>query len=117
MVKDLAFVAYSVKDAPTAAKFYREVIGLEPGETFGDHWIEFNVGTATFGIGNGEGLGLAPGSSSGAAFEVDDIAAMRERLLSAGVKATEIHSFPSGCAAVFAWDPDGNQFALHQKNA
>jgi predicted enzyme related to lactoylglutathione lyase len=115
MVKDLAFVAYSVKDAPTAAKFYRDVIGLEPGEEFGDHWIEFNVGTTAFGVGNGEGLGLAPGSSSGAAFEVDDLVAMRDHLLAHGVRATEIHDFPSGCAACFAWDPDGNQFALHQK--
>jgi predicted enzyme related to lactoylglutathione lyase len=116
MVKDLAFVAYSVKDAATGAKFYREVVGLEPGEIFGDHWAEFNVGTATFGVGNGEGLGITPGSSTGAAFEVDDVAAARERMLSAGVKVTELQDFPN-CSVCFAWDPDGNQFALHQRRS
>ena len=73
MVKDIAFFAYSVRDVPRARAFYAETLGLSPGQSFGDHWIEFNVGNATFGIGNGEPLGFEPGSSTGAAFEVDDL--------------------------------------------
>lgn len=116
MVKDLAFVAYSVKDVPAAAAFYRDVIGLQPGEAFGEHWVEFNLGSTAFGIGNGESLGMAPGSSSGASFEVDDIAGMRENLLAHDVKVTELYEFPN-CSACFAWDPEGNHFALHQRKA
>ncbi len=114
MIKDLAFLAYSVRDVPAATAFYRDVVGLQPGEAFGDHWIEFNVGATTFGIGNGEPLGFEPGKSTGAAFEVDDIAGMRERLLGRGVIVTELQEFPN-CSACFVTDPEGNRFSLHQK--
>jgi predicted enzyme related to lactoylglutathione lyase len=114
MVKDIAFIAYSVGDVPRARDFYRDVLGLEVGETFGDHWVEFNVGNATFGIGYGEALGFVPGASNGAAFEVDDIEALRSRLQTTGLEVSELHEFPA-CRTCFASDPDGNRFALHQR--
>jgi predicted enzyme related to lactoylglutathione lyase len=114
MVKDIAFFAYSVRDVPRARTFYAEALGLRPGDSFGDHWIEFDVGNATFGIGDGSALGFEPGSSTGAAFEVDDIQAMRERLKAAAVEVGEVHEFP-GCITCFARDPEGNRFALHQR--
>jgi len=116
MIKDLAFVAYSVRDVPRATEFYRDVVGLQPGETFGDHWVEFNIGSTAFGIGNGEGLGFAPGSSTGASFEVDDIGGMREKLLAHNVKVTDVYDFPN-CSACFVTDPEGNRFALHQRKS
>jgi len=114
MVKNMAFIAYSVRDVPASVAFYRDVVGLEPGESFGDHWVEFNVGATAFGIGNGESLGFTPGTSTGAAFEVDDIAGLRERLVQHNAKVTEVHDFPN-CSACFVTDPEGNRFALHQK--
>lgn len=114
MVKDIAFLAYSVRDVPRAKAFYRDVLGLQPGESFGDHWVEFDVGSTTFGIGNGESLGLMPGASNGAAFEVDDVRAMRDRLEESGVEVGEIHEFPA-CFSCFASDPEGNKFAIHQR--
>ena len=116
MIKDMAFVAYSVRDVPRARDFYRDTLGLVPGDAFGDHWIEFNVGNTTFGIGNGESLGFEPGASTGAAFEVDDISAMRERVAAAGVEVSEIYEFPA-CQSCFAHDPEGNRFALHQRRS
>jgi predicted enzyme related to lactoylglutathione lyase len=116
MIKDIAFFAYSVSDVPRARDFYRDVLGLQAGDSFGDHWIEFNVGSTTFGIGNGEGLGFKPGASTGAAFEVDDMNAMRERLKASGVEVGEVHEFPA-CVTCFASDPEGNRFALHQRRA
>jgi predicted enzyme related to lactoylglutathione lyase len=114
MVKDMAFVAYSVRDVPRARAFYRDTLGLIPGDSFGDHWIEFNVGSSTFGIGNGESLGFEPGASTGAAFEVDDIYATSERLKASGVEVGGVHEFPA-CLTCFAQDPEGNRFALHQR--
>jgi catechol 2,3-dioxygenase-like lactoylglutathione lyase family enzyme len=114
MVRDIAFFAYSVRDVPRARAFYTETLGLRPGEVFGDHWVEFDVGATTFGIGNGEPLGFEPGSSTGAAFEVDDLHAMRDRLKASGVEVGEVHEFPA-CVTCFARDPDGNRFALHQR--
>jgi len=114
MVKEIAFFAYSVRDVPRARAFYTEVLGLVPGDSFGDHWVEFDVGNVTFGIGNGEPLGFEPGSSTGAAFEVDDMHSTRERLKSAGVEVGEVYEFPA-CVTCFARDPEGNRFALHQR--
>jgi len=114
MVKDMAFIAYSVRDVPAATSFYRDVIGLKPGESFGEHWVEFDVGSTTFGIGNGESLGFEPGKSTGASFEVDNIDEMRERLAASGAEVSEVHKFPN-CSACFAKDPEGNRFALHQR--
>jgi len=114
MVKEIAFFAYSVRDVPRARVFYTETLGLKPGAAFGDHWIEFDVGNATFGVGNGESLGFQPGSSTGAAFEVDDLPAMREKLQAGGVEVSEVFEFPA-CITCFASDPEGNRFALHQR--
>jgi extradiol dioxygenase family protein len=114
MIKDIAFFAYSVRDVSRARDFYGETLGLKEGASFGDHWVEFDVGNTTFGIGNGEGLGFEPGASTGAAFEVDDLRGMRERLEASGVEVGEVHEFP-GCVTCFARDPEGNRFALHQR--
>jgi predicted enzyme related to lactoylglutathione lyase len=116
MIKDVAFFAYSVRDVPAAIAFYRDVIGLKPSAMFSEHWAEFDVGSVTFGIGNGEPLGMAPGTSFGAMFEVDDIAAERERLLKAGVKASDVHESPV-CFSVFVEDPEGNKLGIHQRKA
>jgi catechol 2,3-dioxygenase-like lactoylglutathione lyase family enzyme len=33
VVKEIAFFAYSVRDLPAAVKFYRDVLGLRPGQS------------------------------------------------------------------------------------
>lgn len=114
MIKDLSFLAYSVRDVPAAKAFYRDTIGLKPSAMFGDHWAEFDVGNATFGVGNGEPLGIKPGSSFSATFEVDDLKAERERLVGLGVPVTEIMDMPS-CQSAFVTDPEGNKFGIHQR--
>ena len=117
MVKDLAFAAYYVKDVPAARRFYGEVLGLKPGDCFNDDWIEFDLGSTVFALdGTGEHLGITPGTSTGVVFEVDDVDAMRRRLVDAGIEATEVHDMPS-CRVSFASDPEGNRFAIHQRKA
>ncbi len=114
MIKEMAFVAYSVTDVPRAVAFYRDTIGLVPGQLFGDHWAEFDVGATTFGVGNGAALGIEPGSQFSAAFEVDDLEPMRGKLLAAGVTVTDV-SESAACFTCFVTDPEGNRFGLHQR--
>jgi predicted enzyme related to lactoylglutathione lyase len=114
MIKEIAFVAYSVKDVPRAVAFYRDVVGLKPGDMVSEHWAEFDIGGTTFGVGNGESIGITPGSQQSAAFEVDDIAAERERFVTHGVEVTDIWDSPV-CRGCFVTDPDGNRIALHQR--
>ena len=111
----MSFVAYAVSDVPRARRFYQDVVGLQPGESFGDNFVEFNVGGTTFAI-DGEPPGIAPGSSSGATFEVDDVVAMRATLIERGVPVTDVHESPV-CRFAFATDPDGNGFGIHQRKS
>lgn len=113
MIRDIAFIAYAVRDVPRAVAFYRDVVGLEPGESFGDEMAEFNAGSATFAV-DAHPPDYEPGTCNGVAFEVDDIRAAYDRLVRASVTVTEIYDFPN-CSACFAKDPDGNGFALHQR--
>jgi predicted enzyme related to lactoylglutathione lyase len=115
MVKDIAFVAYAVRDVPKAAAFYRDVVGLGESTAFTEQFIEFNVGSGAFAV-DGDPPGYEPGTCSGVNFEVDDIAAARQRLIDYGVAVTEVYEF-SACSACFAKDPDGNNFVLHQLKA
>jgi predicted enzyme related to lactoylglutathione lyase len=117
MIKEVAFIAYSVKDVPRAIAFYRDEIGLKPSDSmFGEQWAEFEIGNTTFGVGNGETIGIVPGSQFSAAFEVDDVAKMRERLAGRGVEVSDVMDSPV-CFSCFVTDPDGNRFALHQRKA
>jgi predicted enzyme related to lactoylglutathione lyase len=115
MVREMAFVVYAVKDMDRSVAFYRDTIGLRPGEAFGDQWVEFDVGNGTFGVvTGGEDIGVTPGTQFSVAFEVDDVEAERTRLLGAGVPVTEIMDSPV-CFSAFVTDPDGNRFGIHQR--
>jgi predicted enzyme related to lactoylglutathione lyase len=115
MIKDVAFIAYAVRDVPRAMAFYRDVVGLQPGESFSDEYVEFNVGSIAFAVDSSP-AGYEPGTCSGVAFEVDDITAARARLVENDVHVTEVYDF-ANCSACFAKDPDGNNFALHQRRS
>ena len=107
-------MAYAVSDVPRAVAFYRDVLGLQPGQAFNDGYVEFNVGTTAFAVDGSPPPGCEPGSCSGLSFEVDDIAAARDRLAKSGSPVSDVYDFP-GCSACFAQDPDGNRFALHRR--
>jgi len=114
MIKEVAFIAYSVKDVPRAIAFYRDVVGLKPTDLSSEHWAEFDVSGLTFGVGNGEAIGIRAGSQASLALEVDDIAAMREKYAAQGVQVSDVYDSP-GCQSCFVSDPEGNRFALHQR--
>jgi predicted enzyme related to lactoylglutathione lyase len=69
MIKDLAFVAYSVADVPRSVAFYRDVVGLATTDVSSDVWAEFAAGPATFGVGRAEALGITPGTQFSVIFE------------------------------------------------
>jgi catechol 2,3-dioxygenase-like lactoylglutathione lyase family enzyme len=111
VVKGIAVVAYAVGDVPRSVAFYRDVVGLEPGELSNDEYFEFSAGETAFAV-DASPPGYEPGTCNGVSFEVDDIVAARQRLMQHDVPVTEIYEFPT-CSACFAKDPDGNGFALH----
>ena len=109
----VAFIAYAVRDVPRALAFYRDVVGLQTGEAFNENYVEFDAGSTAFAIDSAP-PGYEPGTCNGVNFEVGDVSKARERLVQNGVAVTEVYDFPT-CSVCFAKDPDGNGFALHQR--
>ncbi len=108
-----AFTMYPVTDMERAVAFYRDVLGLPPGELASPVWVEFDVAGTTFGVGNFEQVGK-PGSAQSLGLEVDDLAAFRTKLVGRGIDASELHDV-GNCWISVVRDPDGNQIWLHQR--
>ena len=112
MIKEIAFVVYAVTDIARSREFYEKTLGLKVGETFGDGWIEYDVGGMAFGISNNFPVS---GPQESVAFEVDDLNAEVARLKAAGVVfKTEVAEFPP-CRMALISDPDGNTICIHQR--
>ncbi|SRR5579884_239490 len=111
-VSSIAFTMYPVTDLERAEAFYRDALGLAPGEFRSPVWIEFDVAGGTFGIGNFEQVGT-PGSAQALALEIADLDGFRERLREHGVEASEPHPLPN-CRIATVRDPDGNTVWLHE---
>lgn len=119
-IKDIAFVAYGVKDMKNAKAFYEGILGLTPSEAFGDMWQEYNIGHGTLAIiaapeemtpeyYRGRGFALA--------LEVADLDKAFALIKDAGVKVLqEIGEHPN-CKSFVISDPDDNVITLHQLNS
>jgi lactoylglutathione lyase len=109
-------VHYLAKNLERATSFYRDVIGLQPGpDSTWDHGTEFQLGDgSTFGI-----FAMPDGSwfpCGGVMFAVNDIDAAARRLRDAGVAffTNGVLETP-GCRVAWCQDPEGNNFAIHQR--
>ena len=111
-VKRVAFTMYPVTDIERAKQFYRDALGLKQDGLDLPYWVEFDVGGATFGIGNFEQVGTA-GTAQSFSLEVADVHAFRKRLAERGIQASEPHEL-TACWISVVRDPDGNQVWLHQ---
>lgn len=112
-VRAIAFTMYPVTDMARAVAFYRDDLGLAPGELATDYWVEFAADGGTFGIGNFEQVGTA-GTAQSLALEVADVAALRAKLGAKGIAVSEPHDL-AHCWISVVRDPDGNQIWLHQR--
>jgi predicted enzyme related to lactoylglutathione lyase len=108
----IAFTMYPVTDLPRAVAFYRDALGLRPDGLDLEYWVEFDVGGATFGIGNFEQVGT-PGTAQSLALEVPNLEALRASLTARGIETTEPHDLPA-CRISLVRDPDGNMVWLHE---
>jgi len=118
-ITGIAFFAYAVSDMKKARAFYEGVLGLRPNSEFdgsgNPNWVEYDIGTATLGIGCAPGMWEPSPKGASAALELGDF---DEAL--AAVKSRNIpivmgpHEFPP-CRMVVIADPDGNRITLHQR--
>jgi len=111
----VAFIAYPVSDIKAARNFYEQELGLKlTHEAFGQ-WFEYDLGSATFAICQGDAEHPAPVRGAALAFEVSELSAEVNRLKGLKVKfKSDIGETPV-CLMAVIYDPDGNELILHQR--
>jgi len=115
-VQGVDFIRVPAKDIEASTRFYGEVLGLPPGPSQHEDWVEFQAGNVTLAVMSPEThdeefVPLAPGS---VALGVPDVAAAKATLEAEGVQVNDI--WDSGvCNGARFHDPAGNSILLHHR--
>ena len=117
-VLEIAYTGTPVTDIKRARAFYEGVLGLKPTmEADGGLWVEYDIGSGTFGIGCfGDAWRPSPDGTC-IAFEVEDFDAELSRLESQGVTIARAVTDTPICRFVIIADPDGNKILIHKRKA
>ncbi len=115
--KSINHTTYNVKNKDAALQWYQDVLGLRQIPKMVNstnlYWLQLPSGGMVHIIENPE----APSAPSHhAAFEVDDLEAMRDYMIGKGVPSTEIQTRNDGQKAFYINDPDGNRIELCTKS-
>ena len=116
-VTGVDFVALQVSDHDRAAKFYGETLGLPFVKQWGNMpATEYQAGNLTLAVMQSDAFGLEFRPSSAlVALQVDDVAAVKERLEGAGIEFRGDIMDSGVCHQAFFQDPDGNLLGLHHR--
>ena len=112
------YIRIPVKDIERAKDFYGRVLGLTPGPSQLEDWVEFEAGNVTLAVmmpeSHGDDFQLLMPSSF--ALGVPDVAAAKAQLEAEGVEVADV--WDSGvCRGAGFFDPDGNRILLHHRYA
>lgn len=114
MVEKMKNVVVFVRDFPAARAFYRDALGLAPGQET-EYMMEFfpSQGTSLgVALAMHEAAQKLVGRHTGITLTVTGLEGLCEKLVEKGARFTEpLERTPWGKMAVVA-DPDGNEFAL-----
>jgi predicted enzyme related to lactoylglutathione lyase len=114
-VIEIAFTGYPVTDMPRARAFYEGTLGLKPASTFGESWIEYDVGSATLAITNMSAEWKPSSDGPSVALEVEDFDAAIAVLKKTGAKFNLEPMDSPVCRLAVVCDPDGNALAIHKR--
>jgi catechol 2,3-dioxygenase-like lactoylglutathione lyase family enzyme len=115
-VEGVDYIRIPVTDIERAKEFYGGVLGLPPGPSQLEDWVEYQAGNVTLAVMTPESHGdeFAPLTPSTFALRVPDVAAAKASLETAGVEVAE--TWDSGvCNGAGFHDPDGNRILLHHR--
>jgi catechol 2,3-dioxygenase-like lactoylglutathione lyase family enzyme len=115
-VEGVDYVRVPVTDIEQAKDFYGRVLGLPPGPTQHEDWVEYQAGNLTLAVMTPETHGeeFSPIPSGTLGLRVADIAAAKASLEEAGVQVNDI--WDSGvCNGASFRDPSGNVLTLHRR--
>lgn len=114
-IRGTDFVRVPVSDLDTAARFYREVLGLT--EEMLNHeyqWAEFSAGNVTLALHGGQSP-PPPGTGACVALAVENLPAAYAELTAAGVRLGGPPQDWGVCQSLEVFDPDGNTLLLHHR--
>src|SRR5262245_52633393 len=115
--KEVAFTAYPVTDMARARKFYEGVLGLKPNAPVTSenvHWIEYDIGPGTLGIGSSPNW-LPSQEGPSIALEVEDFDAAVEVLKGHNIPIIVGPMEMPTCRMATVRDPDGNKLTIHRR--
>ena len=115
-VEGVDYVRVPVTDIELAKDFYGRVLGLPPGPTQHEDWVEYQAGNLTLAVMTPETHGeeFSPIPSGTVGLRVADVAAAKASLEEAGVQVNDI--WDSGvCNGASFRDPSGNMLTLHRR--
>ena len=117
-ITEIAFSAYAVTDIARAQAFYEGVLGLKKTQDHatggGGHWIEYEIGTGTLGIGQAEGWKPSADGCT-VALEVENFDEAVAALKAAGTPFKMGPFDTPVCHMLMVADPDGNTVIIHKR--
>lgn len=115
LFKDVAFVAYPVKDVKVARAFYEGPLGLKVTANWQDQWVEYDIGAGTLAIVIADDQHKPGVHGPSVGLEVSDFDKVMEHLRK---ELVPIKSGPFDspvCRGCIISDPDGNEIIVHAK--
>jgi predicted enzyme related to lactoylglutathione lyase len=117
-ITEIAFSSYPVTDIARARAFYEGVLNLivtvnmDMGEQ--GHWIEYDIGAGTLGIGRYEGW-KPTGDGCTVGLEVENFDEAVGALKTAGTPFRMGPLETPVCHMLMVSDPDGNTLIIHKR--
>ena len=115
-VQGVDYIRVPVTDIERAKEFYGGVLGLPPGPSQHEDWVEYEAGNVTLAVMTPETheYEFAPLPPATIALGVPDVAIAKAQLEAAGVEVTDM--WDSGvCHGAGVADPAGNRILLHHR--
>jgi predicted enzyme related to lactoylglutathione lyase len=120
-VRAIDFVISHVTDVSAAAKFYREILGIDAeyiidgtitGDGTKDTWTEFDTSPVALALVRWE----QEAGHAGIALAVDDVDEAVEELREKGVEIAMEPVDSGGCKMAWIKDPWGNLLCIHKRH-
>jgi catechol 2,3-dioxygenase-like lactoylglutathione lyase family enzyme len=115
-VQGVDYIRVPVIDIERAKEFYGGVLGLPPGPSQHEDWVEYEAGNVTLAVMTPETheYEFAPLPPATIALGVPDVAIAKAQLEAAGIEVTDM--WDSGvCNGAGVADPAGNRILLHHR--
>ena len=115
-IQGVDYIRIPVKDIGPAKHFYGDVLGLPPGPSQHEDWVEYQAGNVTLAVMTPETHDdtFQPLTPSSFALRVPDVAAAKAALEAEGVEVAEV--WDTGvCRGAGFTDPAGNRILLHHR--